>query len=577
MENQREKILQARYYKPGETKPEDIFKRVAKALADTEVQENEFYEIMESHKFLPNTPCLINAGDPNSSGQLFACFVLPIPDSIDGIFTTMHDAAIISKSGGGVGYNFGELRPRNSRVKSSNGLASGAISFMTAYDAATETIKQGGVRRGANMAVFPVSHPDVLDFIKCKDDTTKLNNFNISVALTDEFMNAVKNDEDWYFTFNGERTENPPMKARALMDMIVEQAWKNGEPGILFIDEINRKHPLNEMISTTNPCLSGESMILTADGYEKIQDREGQNIIINKNGTPVVSSIWCSGEKETVKILTNNNRELFDCTEDHKFMLVDGSICEAKDLKGKQLMPFLKQKYKSFYDVEFVKYGFIQGDGNLSELKNDKSKTITINIGKNDNDVAEYFGYQSKDRHYYAHGYNDILRNLGFSEEVLPNRLFPTTFDNWSECEKTSFIRGCYSSNGSVTSCGTITYKTKCKEFANQLNEYLKKCGYHSYITTNKTKNVNLSKSEYIFKESYDININQYIDRINFYNEIGFIQKYKNEKLKQTLIKYSPEIKKIKPSKEKQKVYDFTEPETHFGVVNGFVTHNCGW
>ena len=260
MGSQREEVLQKRYLQKDEKSDADMFLRVANALADNQEQSERFFTAMRDGKFLPNTPCLINAGVEQSSGQLFACFVLPIEDSMDSIFTTMRNAAIIHKTGGGVGFNFGALRPQNAPVNSTKGVASGAISFMTAYNAATETVKQGGVRRGANMGVFPVTHPDVLEFIKCKDDTTKLNNFNISVAITNDFINAVKNNDDWHFMFNGEHIEHAPIKARKIMDMIVEQAWKNGEPGILFIDEINARHPLEERVESTNPC--GEQPLL---------------------------------------------------------------------------------------------------------------------------------------------------------------------------------------------------------------------------------------------------------------------------------------------------------------------------
>ena len=257
---QKETILKTRYLKEKEISDLDMFKRVAKALATDDEEERGFYDVMASYKFLPNTPCLVNAGDPNSSGQLFACFVLPVEDSMEGIFTTLRDTALVHKTGGGTGFNFGKLRPQSSTVKSTGGVASGPISFMTAYDAATETVRQGGVRRGANLGTLPITHPDVLDFISCKNDGTRLNNFNISVSVTEDFINAVKNDLDWQFSFNGENVEHKPIKARKIMNMITEQAWKNGEPGLLFIDTINEKHPLEDIIDATNPC--GEQPLL---------------------------------------------------------------------------------------------------------------------------------------------------------------------------------------------------------------------------------------------------------------------------------------------------------------------------
>ena len=280
MSNQREKVLEKRYLKNGETKDIDVFNRVAEFLSDNDEEKNNFFNVMKDNLFLPNTPCLVNAGVPFSSGQLFACFVLPIDDNMDSIFETLRLTALIHKSGGGTGFNFGNLRPKNSKVKSTQGVASGPISFMKVYNAATEEVKQGGVRRGANMGMMPISHPDIIDFIRCKDNTSMLNNFNISIALTDEFMKAVKDDKDWYFSFNNKVEKENPIKARELMKMIVYQAWKNGEPGICFIDKINNDHPLPDIIDSTNPCgeqplLPYESCCLGSINLSNMVDKNG--------------------------------------------------------------------------------------------------------------------------------------------------------------------------------------------------------------------------------------------------------------------------------------------------------------
>ena len=260
MGDQREKVLKKRYFREGETTDVELFNRVATFLSDNEKEKDEFFNIMKESLFLPNTPCLVNAGVPSSPGQLFACFVLPVEDNMDSIFQTLHHTALIHKSGGGTGFNFGKLRPKDAKVKSTQGVASGPISFMKVYNSATEEVKQGGVRRGANMGMMPVTHPDIVDFITCKDDLSTLNNFNISVALTSEFMESVKNDSDWYFSFKNKVDKANPIKARKLMKMIAHQAWKNGEPGICFIDNINETHPLPEIIDSTNPC--GEQPLL---------------------------------------------------------------------------------------------------------------------------------------------------------------------------------------------------------------------------------------------------------------------------------------------------------------------------
>lgn len=257
------KILKERYLEAGET-PEDMFRRVAEAVAGAESPEfkeryeEAFFEMMTSLNFLPNTPTLMNAG--RKEGQLSACFVLPIEDSMHGIFSTLYDAAMIQKSGGGVGFSFSRLRPKGTLVSSTRGVSSGPISFMRIYNAASAEVEQGGARRGANMGVMHITHPDISDFITCKDEEGVLENFNISVALSDSFMSAVKDYEQITLNHGGKTYES--VSANDLLDLIAKQAWKNGEPGVLFIDTINEKHPGRKFgtIESTNPC--GEQPLL---------------------------------------------------------------------------------------------------------------------------------------------------------------------------------------------------------------------------------------------------------------------------------------------------------------------------
>jgi len=222
--------------------------------------EELFYTQMRSLKFLPNSPTLMNAG--TDIQQLAACFVLPVEDSLDAIFTSIRDAALIHKSGGGTGFSFSKLRPTNSAVKSTQGVSSGPISFMSVFNAATEVIKQGSKRRGANMGVLSIDHPDIEEFINCKRDKTKLNNFNLSVGITDKFMNAVKNNGKHKLINPKTGLVSKIVDARYLWDMIVDNAWLSGEPGVLFLDEINRHNPNPEQgdMESTNPC--GEQPLL---------------------------------------------------------------------------------------------------------------------------------------------------------------------------------------------------------------------------------------------------------------------------------------------------------------------------
>lgn len=266
-------VLRARYLikdtadKVVET-PMELFNRVAEAVAQVDQKYGEepdrsketFFEMMTRLEFMPNTPTLFNAG--TDIGQLSACFVLPVEDSLEGIFTTVKNMALIEQTGGGVGFDFSRLRPKGDIVRSTKGVASGPVSFMRVFDVSTEIIKAGGKRRGAMMGILRVDHPDILEFITSKKDPTFLSNFNISVAVTDEFMKALEEDGDYSLTNPRNKEKVKKFKAKNVWSLMVKSAWETGDPGVVFIDEIERHNPTPAVgrIESTNPC--GEQPLL---------------------------------------------------------------------------------------------------------------------------------------------------------------------------------------------------------------------------------------------------------------------------------------------------------------------------
>jgi len=297
--NENAKIVLNRRYQRKDTQgivyetTKELFWRVASAIAEEEGKYKEstfkpaklardFYDLMTSYSFLPNSPTLMNAG--TEIGQLAACFVLPIADDIEGIFDAVKHAAMIHKSGGGTGFSFSRLRAKDSVVGSTGGVASGPLSFLKIFNCATEQIKQGGTRRGANMGILRVDHPDIMDFIKAKERDGELNNFNLSIGLTEKFMQAVEKKEDFDLIAPNTDQKVGSLNARDVFNILVNKAWESGDPGIVFLDRINRDNPTPQLgeMESTNPC--GEQPLLPYEACNLGSINLGKCYLKGKNG-----------------------------------------------------------------------------------------------------------------------------------------------------------------------------------------------------------------------------------------------------------------------------------------------------
>ncbi len=381
------KILKERYLKRDEEgnvveTPEDMFKRVASAVAKVnedydddrtaEEEEKEFFDALSNLDFIPNSPTLMNAG--LELGQLSACFVLSPQDNMESIFQQVKNAAKIFQSGGGVGYTFSRLRPRGDTVKSTGGVASGPVSFMKVYDEMCNTIKQGGRRRGAQMGVLSVQHPDIEEFIEAKDEEGELENFNISVALTEEFMEAVRKGKDYDLINPRDDGVEGQLDAERIYDKIVNQAWKNGEPGILFLDRINEDNPFDlekypeHYIDATNPC--GEQPLedfeacnlghinlshavedgkIDWDHLEKMVDLSVRFLdnVIDASDFPNVTGY--EGKEDAIRKKVNENRKIGLGVMGWHNMLMQLEIpydSEEAIEKGREVMEFIQQESK---------------------------------------------------------------------------------------------------------------------------------------------------------------------------------------------------------------------------------------
>ena len=483
-------------------------------------------------------------------------------------------------------FNYNNIRPKGERIKGFGGQSAGHMPIMEMFTRIHEITQQGGSRR---YRLKTIDAFDIICSIALNVVSGNVRRSSIMTLCDSEDSDIVNAKNDLYIQEGGKWKINPKLVHRQMSNNTIIYQTKPrrdefhdnfqklryaAEPATLNYEELLRRSPQAKGL---NPCFRGDMRLLTVDGYKTFEELSGKDVqIVNKDCNISNGKVWCSGEKEIYEVKLANGESIF-CTKDHRF-LVDGDEVEAQHLTKKRLTPFL---YSSNYTQhsDFIKLGFIQGDGMITKI--DKEGTVEINLGKKDKEVVDFFGIKNfSGRKWRTHDFTEKIRQIGMTISTLPERNLPKEFNNFSNDEQLAFLKGLYSANGSVNGGKTksffISLKTTCKTLAEEVQTTLGNHNISSRIVPEKARTVKWDNGEFLSRESYSVVVSKFNDMVSFYGKIGFLHSDKMSKLKDLLLKYSPMVYSVKPTGNTEKVYDFSEPLLNWGVVEGYIAHNCG-
>lgn len=617
------KVLASRYLQRDANRKiiestSQLFRRVASAIANVEKNygksdvdelEEEFYRMMTNLEFLPNSPTLMNAG--TDLGMLSACFVLPVEDDMRSIFDAIKNTALVHQGGGGTGFSFSRLRPKGDVVRSTGGIASGPISFMQVFNAATEVIRQGGKRRGANMGILRVDHPDILEFATCKEREGMLANFNLSVAVTDDFMRAVEKNGEYDLVNPRTKEASKRLPARALFNLMVMLAWKNGEPGIVFIDEMNRYNPTPKIgaIESTNPCIAMGTLVNTPSGFIPVENinigdcistvfgYEPVKSIEKHDYTPVFRIKFSDGGEQTVTAAHryyavkkgSQSKKLTDCRLDE---------LEVGDYVRVEPTPILSSSPDEY--MEGLKTGILLGDGCYTEYamsQNIVKIASSIEDTEFNNNVKKLFGEENFRKDDFYPGSKSINMIISNGRELIqqlqltPAHSYEKTFDITQVCSREKalgVIDGLLATDGDIllkSNHPQIRFVTSSEKLAQNIRRLLLLLGCHGRIFRSMLDDGGQIGERKIIRKHYKYQIivsGEGAGKIARLSQLEKISPIKGKRLKElrkewltTGNTWKSKIISIEPA-GRAIVYDLYCEASDTWITDGYVQRGCG-